>query len=123
MSARARRYQEQITGHSADDAYWVGGMRTKAGGVKFDGFKDGVLLEAKGPGFANKFLDNLEPKIWFESGAKDLVEQARRQLRAAKGTGASIRWYIAEQKTADAIQLLFKKEKVFGIDVVYAPPL
>ncbi|MFY0573606.1 Tox-REase-5 domain-containing protein [Cystobacter fuscus] len=49
MSARARAYQEQISGHSADDAYWVGGMSTKAGGVRFDGFKDGVLLEAKGP--------------------------------------------------------------------------
>jgi hypothetical protein len=46
----ARRYQEQITGHSADDAYWVGGTSTQSGGVKFDGFKDGVLLEAKGPG-------------------------------------------------------------------------
>ncbi|PTL76716.1 hypothetical protein DAT35_48170 [Vitiosangium sp. GDMCC 1.1324] len=124
MSARARAYQEQITGCSADDAYWVGGMSTKAGGVKFDGFKNGVLLEAKGPGYANKFLDNLDPKTWFKnSGARDLVNQAERQLKAARGTGVPIRWHIAEEKTAEAIRLLFKNEGVVGIEVVYTPPL
>ncbi|MFY0579249.1 Tox-REase-5 domain-containing protein [Cystobacter fuscus] len=124
MSARARAYQEQITGHSADDAYWVGGMSTKAGGVRFDGFKDGVLLEAKGPGYANKFFDTLEPKTWFKNtGAQALVEQARRQLRAVRGKGIPIRWHIAEEKTAEAIQLLFKNEGVAGIEVIYTSPL
>ncbi|ATB41528.1 hypothetical protein CYFUS_006994 [Cystobacter fuscus] len=124
MSARARAYQEQITGHSADDAYWVGGMSTKAGGVRFDGFTDGVLLEAKGPGYANKFFDTLEPKPWFKNtGAQALVDQARRQLGAVRGKGISIRWHIAEEKTAEAIRLLFEKNNVSGIEVVYTQPL
>ncbi len=124
MSARARAYQEQITGRSADEAYWVGGMSPKDGGVRFDGFKDGVLLEAKGPGYANKFLDDLAPKRWFKNtGAKELVRQALRQLDAARGTGVPIRWHIAEEKTAQAIRLLFKDERVVGIEVVYTPPL
>jgi hypothetical protein len=55
MSRRAARYQQQISGRPVDEAYWVGGTHSKAGGVKFDGFQDGVLLEAKGPGYANKF--------------------------------------------------------------------
>ena len=122
MSPRSRRYQEQITGHSADEAYWVGGMSTKDGGVKFDGFTDGVLLEVKGPGYANKFLDDLDPKTWFKNtGAKELVKQARRQLGVANGT--PIRWHIAEEKTAEALQRLFKNEGVVGIEVVYTPPL
>lgn len=117
MSARARRYQEQISQHSADEAYWVEG-------VKFDGFEEGVLLEAKGPGYANKFLDNLQPRVWFEkSGAKALVEQAQRQLRAAKGTGASIRWHVAEQPTADALRRLFKDREIHGIEIVFSPPM
>ncbi|RYZ14299.1 MAG: hypothetical protein EOO70_07785, partial [Myxococcaceae bacterium] len=117
MSARARRYQEQISEHTADEAYWVGG-------VKFDGFKEGVLLEAKGPGYANMFLDNLKPRVWFEgSGAKALVEQAQRQLRAARGTGAPIRWHIAEQSTADALRKLFKDREIHGIEVVFSPPM
>jgi hypothetical protein len=124
MSPRARRYQEQITGHSADDAYWVGGVGKNSGGIKFDGFKDGVLLEAKGPGYANKFLDNLTPKVWFaRSGAKALVEQARRQLRVAHGTGTSIRWHIAEEKTAEAIKELLRANDIEGIEVVFTAPL
>jgi hypothetical protein len=99
-------------------------MSPKDGGVRFDGFKDGVLLEAKGPGYANKFLDDLAPKRWFKNtGAKELVRQALRQLDAARGTGVPIRWHIAEEKTAQAIRLLFKDERVVGIEVVYTPPL
>ncbi len=124
MSSESRAYQEQITGHSADDAYWVGGMSTKAGGVKFDGFSNGVLLEAKGPGYANKFLDTLRPEHWFKNtGAKELVDQALRQLKAARGTGIPIQWHIAEEKTAKAIRLLFETEGVIGIEVVYTPLL
>ncbi|WP_240356209.1 Tox-REase-5 domain-containing protein [Myxococcus eversor] len=123
MSPRARRYQEQITGHSADEAYWVGGVGRDSGGVKFDGFEKGALQEAKGPGYANKFLDNLKPRIWFEnSGAKALVEQAQRQLAKAP-SGVPIKWFIAEEKTAEAIRVLFQRERVLGIEVLYVPPL
>jgi hypothetical protein len=124
VTGRARAYQEQISGHSADEAYWVGGVGRKNGGVKFDGFRDGVLLEAKGPGYANKFLDTLSPKRWFVStGAKELVKQAQRQLMATTGTGIPIQWHVAEKKTADAIHHLFENERVAGIEVVYTPPL
>ncbi|SEU34874.1 Restriction endonuclease fold toxin 5 [Myxococcus fulvus] len=123
MSPRARRYQEQISGHSADEAYWVGGVGRDSGGVKFDGFEKGVLLEAKGPGYANKFLDNLRPKVWFEnSGAKALVEQAQRQL-AKTPADVPIKWFIAEEKTAEAIRMLFRRERIIGIEVLYVPPL
>jgi hypothetical protein len=122
MSERARRYQEQITGHTADEAYWVGGVGRNSGGVKFDGFKNGVLEDAKGPGYANKFLDNLEPKEWFRhSGAQGLVDQARRQLSAAKGV--PIRWYVAEEKTAKALRKLLANNEVKGIEVIFEPPL
>ncbi|CAM4168879.1 restriction endonuclease fold toxin 5 domain-containing protein [Corallococcus exiguus] len=121
MSTRARRYQEQITGHSADDAYWVGGMSTQAGGVKFDGFKDGVLLEAKGPGYA-KFFDGLEPKEWFRnSGARMLVEQAERQSRKVRGMGIPVRWHVAEKAAADAFRELFKNARVVGVEIVHTP--
>lgn len=86
MSKRSARYQEQITGHPASEAYWVGGVGRKNGGVKLDGFEKGVLLDAKGPSYANKFNDNLAPKKWFApSGATQLIEQANRQARAKTG--------------------------------------
>jgi hypothetical protein len=122
MSKRSARYQEQITAHSASEAYWVGGVGRKNGGVKLDGFEKGVLLDAKGPGFANKFNADLTPKPWFApSGARALVEQAGRQLKVAKG--APIRWHVAEKKAADAIRELLKGAKVQGIEVVHTPAL
>ncbi|WP_254037856.1 Tox-REase-5 domain-containing protein [Myxococcus guangdongensis] len=123
MSPGARSYQEQITGHSADEAYWVGGVGRDSGGVKFDGYDGQVLLEAKGPGYANKFLDDLKPKVWFEnSGAKALVEQAQRQLARAP-EGVPIRWHIAERKTAEAIRGLLNGKGITEIEVVFTPPL
>jgi hypothetical protein len=90
--------------------------------VKLDGFKDGTLLEAKGPGYANKFTDSLEPKRWFApSGAKQLIKQARRQLKAAPGV--PIRWHVAEQKAVEAIRKLLQEGQVEGIEVVHTPAL
>lgn len=121
MSHRARRYQEQITGRSADEAYWVGGVGKDSGGVKFDGFETGVLLEAKGPGYA-QFFEGLDPKRWFKSsGATALVEQAQRQLRAARATNTPIRWHIAEESAARAIRKLLATYDASGIEVVFTP--
>ena len=124
MKPPARRYQEQITGHSADEAYWVGGMSTAEGGVKFDGFKDGVLLEAKGPNYANKFEDSLDPKFWFaNSGAAEMVKQAQRQIESVRGMGIPIEWHVAEAKVAEAIELLFERNQISEIRVVHTLPL
>lgn len=122
MSKRAARYQEQITGHPANEAYWVGGKDLKSGGVRLDGIEDGVLLDAKGPGYANKFNDDLTPKRWFApSGAKALINQAQRQLKVAKG--APIRWHVAEKKAADAIRKLLEDAPLKGVEVVHTPAL
>jgi hypothetical protein len=121
MKPRARAYQEQITGHSADDAYWVGGMSTKEGGVKFDGFKNDVLLEAKGPGYA-KFFDGLSPKEWFKpSGARALIEQARRQAKKVEGMRLRIEWHVAEADAAKAIRKLLEDAEIEGVNVVHTP--
>ncbi|MCP3059399.1 restriction endonuclease fold toxin 5 domain-containing protein [Myxococcus sp. K38C18041901] len=119
MSPGARRYQEQISGHTADEAYWVGGVGRDSGGVKFDGYDKGVLLEAKGPGYA-RFFEALDPKRWFtNSGAKALVEQADRQSRAARGV--RVRWHVAEESAASAIRKLLKDNEIEGIEVVFTP--
>jgi hypothetical protein len=122
MKPPARRYQEQITGHPADDAYWVGGMSTREGGIRFDGFKDDVLLEAKGPGYEDKFLDSLDPKYWFKpTGAQGLIDQARSQSDKVRGLGFRIEWHVAERKAADAMRELLKSENIGGIEVIHTP--
>jgi hypothetical protein len=95
----------------------------KNGGTSFDGFKDGVLLEAKGPGYAEFFDSKLEPERWSrQSGnAQELVNQALRQRRSLKGVDVRIEWHVAEKHTADAIRKLFETSGIKGIEVIHTP--
>jgi len=124
---RAAKYQEQVTGRSSNEGYVVNE-------VEFDGYvpKDstlvhvedleGVLLDAKGKGYARFFKENLKPQEWFEkTGAEKLIDQAQRQVDAAAGTGARIRWHVAEDHAAKAIKQLLEKRGLEGVDVVYTP--
>ena len=109
MSARARAYQKQITGRDGK-AYFVKG-------VKFDGVANGVLIDAKGPGYAT-FVKNGRFLDWFK-GAEELTKQAQNQLRAANGT--PIRWYVAEAEAAAAIRNMFKDKRITGIEIIHTP--
>jgi hypothetical protein len=96
MSARARAYQEQITGHPSSEGYIVHGVR-------FDGYRDGVLIDAKGPGYARFTRDGQFRRWWIESptGGLAMLRQATCQARVA--TGLPIEWHVAEPEAADAI--------------------
>lgn len=112
MSARARSYQRFVTGR-ADDLVW------EQNGVTFDGIlNDGTLIEAKG--FYKQFVDKNtgEFKSWYE-GTSEVLDQAQRQIQAANG--ASIQWHFNEQETLDAVQKLFEKEGIKGIDLIHNP--
>jgi Restriction endonuclease fold toxin 5 len=77
MPARARAYQAAITGRGANEVYVVNG-------VKFDGYKGGTLIEAKGPGYGAFVGPSGRFYRWFE-GTEALVDQAQRQIAAAGG--------------------------------------
>jgi hypothetical protein len=105
---------------------WVGlwvvvlAYRVKVGDeeVDFDGFKDGVLLEAKGTGYAKFLDDNLKAKKFYK-GLDKLLEQAQGQFRVAGGR--PIRWIVAEDKLAVALRALFRGRGI-KIQVVHVPP-
>ena len=103
-------YQEQITGVSAGNAFEVGG-------VKFDGVRDGTLLEAKGS-YDNFVGKDGSFQSWFK-GQDGLVDQASRQIEAADG--AAIEWNFSSQKTLDATKELFKQNDITGITLKYTP--
>ena len=111
MSRRSAEYQTKITGLPVGQAH-------ELNGVKFDGFKDGILLEAKGPGYANFVKDGKFATWWEETGLKGLLEQARRQQTAAQGR--RIQWHFAEEEPARLIKELFKKRTI-NIEVVVTP--
>ena len=117
MPQEAQRYQSQVTGAPEG---WVYRVRTGPGPkdfVDFDGFRDGALLEAKGPGY-EELLRKMHGKPWFE-GLDQLLEQARRQLRAAQGV--PLEWHVAERKLADLLRDLFREENLDRIRVIPTP--
>ena len=109
-SKSAISYQEQVTGVSAGNAFEVNG-------VKFDGVKDGTLLEAKSS-YDNFVGKDGQFQSWFK-GQDALVDQAQRQVGAADG--ATIEWNFSSQKTLDATQALFKENNITGINLKYTP--
>ena len=88
-------------------------------GVDFDGItRDGVLLEAKGPGYEKFVLPTgeFDPEV---SVGKNIADQARRQLVTADRM--PLQWHVAEPKAADAIRDLFEKNGL-DIPVFFSPP-
>jgi hypothetical protein len=69
---------------------------------------DGVLLEAKGLGYA-EFVKNGRFHPWFR-GQDELLAQAERQLRAAGDF--VIRWHVAEEEAVEAIRDLLARNGV-----------
>jgi hypothetical protein len=119
MKPGARKYQSQVSGAPEG---WV--YRVERAGEKydFDGYKDGSLVDGKGPNYDNKFLDTLEPQPWFRNtGAQELVKNAERQRRVANGV--PIRWHVAESKAAMAIRKLLENYGFHDIDVIHTPVL
>ncbi len=110
MSDFSRKYQTQITGKEGQVWY--------QNGVKYDGMKDGVLIDAKGKysQFVNK--NTGEFKEWF-TGKYDIIDEAHRQIKASEG--AKIQWYFAEESTMNAFKQLFSDENVCGIELKFEP--
>jgi len=92
------KYQGQINGISGSYEYAIGEVR-------FDGYKDGVLLEAKG------FYQQL-----FKSGKVskgqiygEMQKQLQRQVDAANGK--KLEWHFAEQATMEQFQEVLKNSE------------
>lgn len=114
---RAIAYEFQITGVPEGFGYLLKSTPNPAGRLKIDGYKGGVLLEAKGPGYSN-MLNTYKPKVVEE----DFVKQAQYQVRAAPNT--PITWHIAEE------DVFLEAKKVFAADpelaritVLFTPPV
>ncbi|MDR1427392.1 MAG: hypothetical protein LBJ08_06505 [Bifidobacteriaceae bacterium] len=87
-------------------------------GAKFAGFGRGVLLEAKGPGYA-RFVRDGKFESWF-TGPEDFLGQADRQEWAAAAVGSPIRWCFAEEGPADSVRAMFKDQNSM-IEVLHVP--
>jgi len=109
MPARARAYQTQITGRT--------GQVYRIGDVEYDGMVEGVLREAKGPGFV-KLIDGSDFQTWFRK-RENILRQAKRQAGAAGNV--PLEWHVAEPEFKAVLEKLFKDKKIAGIRVIHTP--
>ena len=91
-SARAKAYEEQVTGVTVDRSYYVNG-------VEFDGYDGTHLLDAKGERYSIFIQSGWAP---YEPGG--LVETAARQADAARPTNTPIQWYVTEKETYQTLK-------------------
>uniref|UniRef100_UPI002240D69A Tox-REase-5 domain-containing protein n=2 Tax=Acetivibrio straminisolvens TaxID=253314 RepID=UPI002240D69A len=110
MSDLSRAYQKQITGRE--------GQAFLQNSVKFDGMKNGRLIEAKGS--YNNFIDKNTGEFydWF-MGKQSLIDQAKRQIAASEG--APIDWYFMDEASMNATKSLFQDANINGINFIYEP--
>ncbi|WP_257453629.1 restriction endonuclease fold toxin 5 domain-containing protein [Archangium lipolyticum] len=119
MSEQARSYQAQVTGAPRRWCY-----RVCRGGdcVDYDGYdpKTGILLESKAREYDKWFDKDLRPQ-WNYQGLKDMISQAQRQVRFARGM--RVRWHVAEERMVAVLRKHFDAEGLQTVEVVYTRPV
>jgi hypothetical protein len=119
MSEQSRAYQAQVTGAPK---HWCYRVCRDGECVEYDGYdpKAGVLLEAKGRGYAKWFDEKLNPRFEYE-GLDSMVRQATRQLRVAGGR--PLRWHVAEPRMVAVLRKHFDLNGLQAVEVVYTQPV
>jgi hypothetical protein len=89
--------------------------------VHFDNcqLSTGVMIEAKGTGYAAILADGETSFVWRRVEEK-MVRQANAQIQAAQGR--PIEWYFAERTVADYMTKVFANNGL-SITIIYMPPL
>jgi hypothetical protein len=100
MSPRARAYQTQITGRQ--EIYVVNG-------VKFDGFSNDILLEAKGPGYV-KFVKGDRFRDWFTK-LPNILAQAQSQKKPPAEYQSHGTWLIKNWSSRFAKPLMSRESE------------
>ena len=129
-SARAQRYEEQVTGVPIEHSYYVGGK-------EFDGYDGFSLVDAKGPGYAFRIKSDWSdepfttPERYSETKGKiikekkGLIDRGKEQVEAVRATGTDtpIQWHIAEKETFDELWRQQNKGKFPSeIELIFTPP-
>ena len=97
MSDLSRNYQTQVTGTIQE---WL------QNGVKFDGMKNGRLIEVKAD-YTNFVNKNTGSYFDWYKGKDSLIGQANRQINAENG--APIDWYFMDEVSMNATKHYLEK--------------
>jgi len=109
MSKQALEYEARACNKDPGKGYYKDN-------VQFDGYENSKLVDAKYYPKDSKMTKSLQGENYFVGNK--LLDQARRQLRAAGST--SIEWRVASEEAASKIRQLFQANDI-NITVVFFP--
>ena len=117
MDASAAAYQRVVTnGVPEGFVYKVPAPAEKSGFVKFDGYQNGTLIDAKFLHYPDNFVDAATGKLRFPASETSTMQK---QVKAADGV--PVVWYVDNERTATALRHWAVDNKVDGIDIVFKP--
>ncbi|WP_281350565.1 Tox-REase-5 domain-containing protein [Methylocystis heyeri] len=113
LSPEEAAYQKKVTGAPDGLVYSVKDPDVKTGFTRFDGYDPATnsLIDAKN---FNKWP--IDKKFSYD----DVLEQARRQINAAKGT--KIVWKVASPERAQKVSDILADGRVVDVTVEFLPP-
>ena len=77
------------------------------------------MLEAKGPGYADKMIGSNEWSEWY-IGVGSIKTQMRNQSDAA--AGRKVQWHFAEPESAQYFRKYAEDKELMNVQVIYTPP-
>lgn len=116
MEAADAAYQRAVTGGVPEGFVYKVPASTPSGFVKFDGYKNGTLLDAKNLHYPDNFINPSTGKLRFPTKETGTM---KKQVEAANGV--PVVWYVNNERTADALRLWASDNDVQGIEFVFRP--
>ncbi|MFJ3303528.1 ricin-type beta-trefoil lectin domain protein [Streptomyces sp. NPDC086549] len=115
MSQADRAYEQMVTnGVPSGISYKVPAAWRKSGYVKFDGYQNGTLIDAKNQALNDRMF-TAEGKL--QKWVTEPVKQAKDQARAAGDV--PIIWYVSDERTATAFKYMMADNEIKGITVIF----
>ncbi|WP_105974585.1 Tox-REase-5 domain-containing protein [Streptomyces geranii] len=110
-------YQQTVTdGVPLGFVYKVSAPSQASGFVKFDGYKNGTLIDAKYLHYPDSFIEQSTGKLRFPTKETGTM---KKQVEAANGV--PVVWYVDNERTAIALRHWAVDNNVKGIEITFRP--
>ncbi|WP_254405667.1 RICIN domain-containing protein [Streptomyces sp. AC627_RSS907] len=113
MSQADRAYEQLVTNGVPSGISYKVRAETPSGYVKFDGYQNGTLIDAKNIHYKDSWI-NGEGRLKFPTSETTTMVK---QVKAANGT--PVVWYMSDEKTRAALELWALDNNVKGIKFVF----
>ncbi|MFE1288378.1 hypothetical protein [Streptomyces sp. NPDC058751] len=116
MKSADAAYQRVVTDGVPEGFVYKVPASTPSGFVKFDGYKNGKLIDAKNLHYPDSFINPSTGKLKFPT-----AETTTMKKQVAAANGVPVVWYMNNERTATALRLWAIDNDVKGIEFVFRP--